>query len=297
VAAALRLRAPAKVNLALQVGPRRADGYHEVRTVLQALALHDRVDIEPAAALEVSCDDPAAGDGPANLAWRAADALRRAAGGTAGARIRVRKRIPVRAGLGGGSADAAAALLGCNALWGLAWTRPALAELAAALGSDVPFFLLGGTAWAEGRGERVEPLPALPALPAVVCHPGPGVSTAEAYAALDALGDWPAVDAAGLAAALRRGPGEAALAQGLGNAFEAAVLPARPDIAALRARLLAAGARAALLCGSGAAIWALAPSAAWARAQAGALRRDGLWAAATRFCAPAPGIPGAEGWI
>ncbi len=283
--------APAKVNLVLDVGPPEPDGYHPVRTILQAVCLHDRLALAPCRDLLLECDLDAAGSGPANLAWRAAEALRRAAGLRVGVRIRLTKRIPLQAGLGGGSSDAAAVLRGCNALWNLDWPAARLAEVGRELGSDVPFFLWGGTAMGEGRGDRVRPLPPLPPLPILVCHPGAGIATSGAYRALDGVrgGAPPAPldvgavrEACALAAA--GAPGAAArLGRVLANAFEAAVLPARPDVAALRLRLLSRGALGALLCGSGAAVFALAPSGAWARAEAAGLRASGLWAQATRM--------------
>lgn len=177
--------APAKVNLALDVGPPEADGYHPVRTILQAVCLHDRLVLARCCDLVLECDLAPAGSGPANLAWRAAEALRRAAGLRAGVCIHLVKRVPLQAGLGGGSSDAAAVLRGCNRLWNLDWPAARLAEVGRELGSDVPFFLHGGTALGEGRGDRVRPLPPLPPLPLLLCHPGPGIATAGAYRALD----------------------------------------------------------------------------------------------------------------
>ena len=160
-----------------------------------------------------------------------------------------------------------------------------LAELAAGLGADVPFFLWGGTCLGEGRGEQVRVLAGLPAWPVVVAHPGVGVSTAAAYAAMDALGRPPQVDVELLLAACAAVPAERRrrVSAAMANAFEAAVLPSRPDIAELRRRFRDAGADAALLCGSGAAVWALAPHAGWADRVATDLRAEGLWAVASRF--------------
>src|SRR5262245_50664975 len=146
------LRVPAKVNLFLRVVTRRPDGYHEVETVLQSIGLYDELEFAPAPAWELACDRPEVPLDDTNLVTRAAAALRgrcdvpAGAPSGQGARVTIRKRIPVGAGLGGGSADAAAALAGLARLWGLAVTRETLAELAAALGSDVPFFLDGGAA-------------------------------------------------------------------------------------------------------------------------------------------------------
>ncbi|MFN8534697.1 MAG: 4-(cytidine 5'-diphospho)-2-C-methyl-D-erythritol kinase [Dehalococcoidia bacterium] len=159
----IALSAPAKLNLTLEVLGRRSDGYHELRSVLQTISLADRLTIEPAEDLFFVCDDPQLA-GPDNLVMRAATRLREAAEVDTGARIRLEKHIPAAGGLGGGSSDAAAALHGLSRLWGLDWGPEQLAPLAAALGSDVPFFLWGGTALAEGRGERITPLPPIPPL-------------------------------------------------------------------------------------------------------------------------------------
>ncbi|MCS6802150.1 MAG: 4-(cytidine 5'-diphospho)-2-C-methyl-D-erythritol kinase [Chloroflexota bacterium] len=153
----IRQHAPAKLNLTLNVLGRRADGYHEVRTVLQTVSLFDELTFAPAADLRFTCSDPRLA-GPDNLVLRAARLLQQQAGVAAGAAIHLLKRIPVASGLGGGSSDAAAALLGLSRLWGLEYSREQLQPLAAQLGSDVPFFLWGGTALAEGRGERITPL-------------------------------------------------------------------------------------------------------------------------------------------
>jgi 4-diphosphocytidyl-2-C-methyl-D-erythritol kinase len=161
----LRL-AHAKINLTLDVLGRRPDGYHELRSVMQTVSLADELTVEaaPHLSLEVDRDGSSppghAGvpEGRANLVWRAAEELRRRRGYQGGARLRLCKRIPAAAGLGGGSSDAAATLLSLNALWGLRCSRADLVEVAAALGSDVPFFLWGGTALVSVRGERVQPL-------------------------------------------------------------------------------------------------------------------------------------------
>jgi 4-diphosphocytidyl-2-C-methyl-D-erythritol kinase len=157
----LRVQAYAKINLILEILGRRIDGYHEVKTVLQTIDLADRLDVEPAGRLRVDCDDPTL-NGDANLVWRAATMLAKQAGIEPKAQILLRKRIPVGVGLGGGSSDAAAALLALNQLWGTGLSLDKLYDFAAELGSDVPFFLRGGTALAEGRGERISPLPNLP---------------------------------------------------------------------------------------------------------------------------------------
>jgi 4-diphosphocytidyl-2-C-methyl-D-erythritol kinase len=201
-AAELVLLAPAKLNLSLEILRRRTDGYHDIASVMQAIDLadHVRVRVEPGSGIEVEVEraSPAVERaeipaGPGNLAWRAAAAgleAAVAAGGPAGARVAVHltKRIPVAAGLGGGSADAAAVLLGLNALCGRPLGAAALYRLAARLGSDVPFFLAGGTCLATGRGELLRRLPPLPAAWVVVVAPRVPVETQWAYAARSSEG-------------------------------------------------------------------------------------------------------------
>ena len=157
----MKIDAYGKVNLCLEVLGKRGDGYHEIKTVMQTINLADELDIEPWPVLRVVCDSPEL-SGEANLVWQAAGALAGARGIQPKASIRLRKRIPIAMGLGGGSSDAASALRGLNELWELKATDEELSEIAATLGSDVAFFLRGGTALAEGRGERVHPMPSIP---------------------------------------------------------------------------------------------------------------------------------------
>ena len=157
----MEVEAQAKLNLTFEVLGKRGDGYHEVKTVMQTVGLADRISLEPWPTLRVDCDSREL-SGEANLVWQAAQALARSRGIQARARIRVQKRIPVAMGLGGGSSDAAAALTALNDLWETGATQEELAEIAAEIGSDVAFFLTGGTALAQGRGEIVSPLPPLP---------------------------------------------------------------------------------------------------------------------------------------
>ena len=157
----MEVEAQAKLNLTFEVLGRRADGYHEVKTVMQTVGLSDRISLEHWPTLRVDCDSREL-SGEANLVWHAARALARSRGIQAKARIRIQKRIPVAMGLGGGSSDAAAALKALNELWETGVADDELGEIAAGIGSDVSFFLTGGTALAEGRGEIVSPLPPLP---------------------------------------------------------------------------------------------------------------------------------------
>ena len=155
---ALSRRAYAKINLGLEVLGRRDDGYHELVTVLQTVSLFDEVTASPAGGLSIRCENPAL-TGQRNLVWQAAEALWEGSGAKQGAAIGLVKAVPVSAGLGGGSSDAAAALALLARLWGLHWPEERLTQAAGRLGSDVPFFLRGGAALARGRGELLEPLP------------------------------------------------------------------------------------------------------------------------------------------
>jgi 4-diphosphocytidyl-2-C-methyl-D-erythritol kinase len=151
-------RAYAKVNLTLEVLGRRGDGYHEIASIIQTIDLHDTLTLEPSDEITLECDRPELVS-PDNLVLKAARLLKEESGTGQGARISLRKRIPVSSGLGGGSSDAAATLKGLNSLWGLVLSLDDLMSLAAKLGSDVPFFLHSGTAMVHGRGELVRPLP------------------------------------------------------------------------------------------------------------------------------------------
>ena len=182
----LRIAAPAKLNLHLEVLGRRADGFHALESIFQTIALHDQVELrlQPAPGIALTCDDASLPADRGNLAWRAAAAfLARAP--AAGVAIALAKRIPHGAGLGGGSSDAATVLRGLARLLPDLWSAAELAALAAALGSDVPFFLVGGTAHGTGRGEILSALPDLPALPVTVLMPAVSLATPAVFKALD----------------------------------------------------------------------------------------------------------------
>lgn len=156
--AGIRVEAHAKVNLTLEILGKRHDGYHNLVSVMQTLELHDTITVLPSPTLSITCSEPSLSNED-NLAFKAAAALRAVTGATRGAQIGVEKAIPVAAGLGGGSSDAAAVLRGLNELWNVGLTAGELASLAFTLGADVPFFLRGGTALVQGRGDDVTPLP------------------------------------------------------------------------------------------------------------------------------------------
>ena len=166
----MQLPAYAKLNLTLEVLGRRVDGFHQIVTIMQTISLADVLDIEYDNELRVACDYPdLAGD--RNLVWRAAVELAKAGNVDPRARINIKKHIPIGMGLGGGSSDAATALLGLNVLWNLKFSRERLAEIAANLGSDVSFFLWGGTALAQGKGEQISILPSIPTLAVTLVFP------------------------------------------------------------------------------------------------------------------------------
>ena len=269
------VQAHAKVNLTLDVLGKRTDGYHEVLTVLQPLALADTLRFAAGGdGFELTCSNPEVPADESNLVQRAARLLQTAGAVRHGARIHIEKRIPVAAGLGGGSADAAAALTGLNRLWQVGLTLPQLTQLAEQVGSDVPFCLLNHTALGEGRGERLTLLPAAPALAVVVAVPKvawPGPKTATVYRALrfDDIRHRP--DTAAMRAALAAA-GVAAVAAAMGNVLESVALAMHPVIGKLKRAMLGAGAQGACMTGAGPAVVALTADTAAAAAIAAAVR-------------------------
>lgn len=264
----------AKLNLGLKVGAQRPDGYHEIKSVMQAVSLADRVELEAkdnGISLEVvGAELPTDGR---NLAVRAAQLVRDRFQVAKGVHIKLTKNIPLAAGLAGGSADAAAVLYGLNRYWQLNLGLKDLVPLAADLGSDVPFALLGGTGLAEGRGEVVSTLVPLPRCYFVLACPPVAVSTAWAYNELDRtlLDHHHKVDIDALLAGLeRRDLGQ--MAALLANSFEPVVMAHFPLIRDIKETLLAAGALAALMSGSGPTVYGL--FAGWEEANAAASALD-----------------------
>lgn len=252
----LRLLAPAKVNLTFEVFGRRADGYHEVRTILQSLSLADELTFEESDSLTLTVEPRGAAPVEENLVLAAARLLQRESGVSAGAAVHLTKRIPTAGGLGGGSSDAATALLGLRRLWGLNLDGDALRELAAHLGSDVPFFVSGGTALGEGRGEQLTPLPPA-AGEAVVAVPDaarPRDKTGQMYAMLR---PEHYTDGSATASVERRLRAGEPLGAQVVNAFDAVAGEAYPFYAALREAFESVGLRPAL-CGAGPSMFALA---------------------------------------
>lgn len=259
VSGPVRVRVPAKINLHLGVGPLRGDGYHELNTVYHAISIHDELTARRGDTLTLTMEGEGTGElalDESNLVIRATRALASSVGVPPYARLHLRKQIPLAGGLAGGSADAAAALVACDALWGTGLSRDELAEIAADLGSDVPFLIHGGTALGTGRGEAVSPVLARPTVwHWVVAVADGGLSTPVAYRELDRLR---AAGAAGpplgstdtlLAALRQRDP--RVLAAALGNDLQDAALALRPSLAATLKAGEAAGALAGIVSGSG----------------------------------------------
>jgi 4-diphosphocytidyl-2-C-methyl-D-erythritol kinase len=302
------VRVPAKINLQLAVGPLRPDGYHDLVTVFHAVSLFDEVTVTPAETDSVTVAGEGAREVPAdddNLALRAARALREATGQGHPTRVAITKRIPVAAGMAGGSADCAAALVACNRLWGTGLSHAELSSLAAALGSDVPFALLGGTVVGRGRGEQLTPVLAAQATYHwVLAYAAGNLSTPLVYKTLDQLrgtavlsGDTassegtavPDPELSGeLMVALRAGD-PARLGQALSNDLQAPAISLFP---ALRKTLSAGselGALGALVSGSGPTCFFLARDAAHATDLAVQLSGAGACRTVATAIGPAPG--------
>lgn len=259
-------KAYAKVNLTLAVGEKRPDGYHEVVSVMQRVSLCDTLTAEQTReGITLTCSDPALPSGEENLAHRAASLFFRETGIAGGAALTLEKRIPSQAGLGGGSSDAASALLALRKLYASALPDTELETMAAALGSDVPFFIRGGTQLATGRGEVLSPLPPLTDGWFVIVKPTESFSTPAMYRRLDNLPPACTPPLPPLQGGLP------ALAAGLFNRFEAAI-PAGSAVWDIKARLAAYGALASLLSGSGSAVFGLFDTETAARAAVEALR-------------------------
>ena len=318
------VRVPAKLNLQLAVGPPRADGYHDLVTVFHAVSLFDEITARPAERDGVSVSGEGADrvpDDGDNLALRAVAALRAATGADAGGvHITIAKRIPVAAGLAGGSADAAAALVACNELWGTGLGQPQLLEIAAQVGSDVAFAVLGGTAVGRGRGERLTPaLAPATSYHWVLAFADGQLSTPAVYAALDRMraagGGGPAAESDGSAAkhgvaakqgsATRHGSAEPVLdaalmsalrsgdARQLGRALSNDLQPAALSLFPALRKTLAAGlelgALGALVSGSGPTCLFLAASADRALDLAASLSGAGVCRSVARATGPVPG--------
>ena len=289
----VKLSAPAKINLGLAVLGRRADGFHELATVFVKISLADRITLAEASApgITVKCDDPAVPGDSRNLAYRAAACLQTAPP-MRGARICLRKSIPAAAGLGGGSSDAAATLSGLNTLWNLQMGPAELARRAAAIGADVPFFLLpDAAALAHGRGDELEPVACPAALPLVLVKPALSISTAWAYRQLGAA----LTDNARATTILARHL-EARDVEGLGEAcfndFEPVMLARFPVLRSIKSALNQPGVCGVSMAGSGPTMYAICRSCEVAQEVANRVRDRGwqVWVCQTWRSGGADGI-------
>ena len=249
----ITLQAPAKINYLLDVISKRPDGYHELRMIMQRVSLYDQVRIQLTYSpdINVYCDSKNVPDGEANIGWKAAKALLEISECRFGCEINIKKNIPVAAGLGGGSSDSAAVLLGLNELLGLGLSRGRLMIIGAKLGADVPFFLFRHTALAEGIGERLTELTGIPDAWVVLVNPNLPVSTAWVYKNLqltqkerldtlpDSFGEITSVCAV------------------LSNDLESVTIPAFPVIGEIKERLVRMGAAGAMMSGSGPTVFGL----------------------------------------
>ena len=248
--------APAKINLTLRVLSQRSDGFHELDTIYQAVDLWDTLEFERAHEIAMTTDHAGLACDESNLVQRAARLLAQTAGTDQGVSIRLQKRIPLQGGLGGGSSDAAAALLGCDKLWGLNSERAALEGMARQLGADVPFFLHGGTARGTQRGDRIERLEPFGERALLLGLPPFGSSTAEVFKRASEWLTLPSnsVNFPALFGHKWRQPNDLGF---LDNDLQKGVFEARPELKQFREGLLGAGASIALMSGSGSTVFGI----------------------------------------
>lgn len=251
------IKAHAKLNWSLDILGTRPNGYHELDMLMQHIELADEMTFENSRWMKLTIDGQTLPVGNRNLVIRAANALNEYMGTRKGARITLKKRIPVRAGLGGGSADCAAALIALNRLWKFRLPVDTLCEIGAKLGADVPFCIRGGLCRVSGIGEIIEPMACGPRIPMVLLHPGGGLSTQTVFGKFDAE-KYPAlhVDTLAVAEAVQNGDIDA-YAQVAGNALEAPAIALMPEVAEAMQQLRAAGAGAVRMSGSGSAVFGL----------------------------------------
>lgn len=250
----LIIRSFAKINLALSVLGRRADGYHDIETIFQSISLGDELEFRESPTLDLVCAALPGVSREDNLVWKAASRLMSAKGAPCGATIELRKSTPAGAGLGGGSSNAAATLLGLRRFWNLDATDAELFAIAEGIGSDVPFFLHGGTAFGSGRGEKIDPLADVAGGPLVVIFPGIQVSTAQAYRSLNLGLTSMSRDHRMQRLCGQMQSGESILTE-LFNDFETSILPAYPQIREAKRFLDERGATVTLLSGSGSSVF------------------------------------------
>lgn len=286
------VRAPAKINLALGVGELGEDGYHPLETVFHAVSLYDSLTAEAAEGISIEVTGEGAEDcGPPeqNLAFRAAVLLAERTECGLGAHITIDKAIPVAGGMAGGSADAAAALVACDALWGTGLDREQLLELAAELGSDIPFSLVGGTALGVGRGTQLTPVLARGQFHWVLAIAHRGLSTKEVYGEFDRKPPRTSASTEEVLSALRSGD-PAQLGPALVNDLQPAALALRPELGLVLSTAFELGALGAIVSGSGPTVALLARNAAAATALAASLAGEDVCRSVRVAHGPVPGV-------
>jgi 4-diphosphocytidyl-2-C-methyl-D-erythritol kinase len=274
VSRSITVRAPAKVNFRLDVLRKRPDGYHDLRMIMQRIDLCAEISItlDDNSGIRLSCDgSPYITADQKNLVWRAADALLKATGRDVGVRIGLKKNIPVAAGLGGGSSDAAATLMGLNDLLELGLSSARLQEIALPIGADVPFFIFGKPAFAEGVGERLTPVEAMPKLWLLLVNPGIHISTAWAYQNLNLTTE----KVAAKLPVLYKSAGD--LCAILSNDLETVAMRRYPLIRELKEQIVANGAAGALMSGSGSSVFGIFTEESVARQALQSLPADSGW--------------------
>lgn len=271
------LKANAKINLGLDVIRKRPDGYHEVRMIMQMLSLHDQVTIEKTETpgIQLSTNLSFLPGDERNIAYRAARQMQERFDLPGGVRIRIEKRIPVAAGMAGGSTDCAAVLRGMNSLYGLALDRQALMDIGVKLGADVPYCIMGGTALSEGIGEILTAAGPMPMCHILVAKPSFSVSTKEVYGGLklDRLKEHPDID--GILEALETGD-LCGVTKRLANVLETVTISWHPEIGTIKKLMLDHGAMGALMSGSGPTVFGIFDSRSSAEEAASVIRNSGL---------------------
>ena len=268
------IMAHAKINLTLDVLARRTDGYHEVEMVMQLIDLHDNIKITRGGTdIKVSGDSGEIPLNKENIVYKAAIALFNAVGSNEGCHINITKKIPVAAGLAGGSADAAATLVGLNQLMNLGQSQRQLMEVGAKVGSDVPFCIIGGTALAIGRGEKVKPLPGLPKLWLVLAKPDIGVSTAMIYKNFDAKKAYIRPNTSAIIEALEQ-KNIKQIKKNMVNVLESVTLPMHPEVKNIKENMCKLGLKYPLMSGSGPTVFSFVDSEEQARYVAKRLQQN-----------------------
>ncbi len=279
----------AKVNLYLRVLDRREDGFHNIETVFHSVSLRDSLILRPTKGPScVMCDDPDVPSGSTNLALMAAEMI--LARSAQGVEITIEKRIPVGAGLGGGSADAAGVLVGVNRLYDLNHTASDLEAMAARLGADVKFMLVGGCAVGRGRGDDLSPLPPLPGVPLLLVVPPVKVSTGWAYDSLKMGLTTEKGTLSMISSALRKGD-VASLCNLLHNDFEGLIFERLPFVGEIREEMLRHGAEGVLMSGSGPVIYGIFSKAGDAELTGGMFTKRGYWAVTAKLAGCGVTVP------